>query len=111
MLFILKNDNTFIIINASPTDQPGTHWMLFAQTGGHIFFSVTLGKKLYGYPLVYKHMRRTIHEGNELLMKKPIQSADSMLCGLYCIYVAHVIFTKKCPIGFKFNDPDLIKVS
>ena len=54
-------------------------------------------------------MRRTIHEGNQLLLKKPIQSANSVLCGLYCIYVAHVIITNKLPIGFKLNDHDLIR--
>ena len=104
----LKNDNTFMIMNASPSDQPGTHWLLFAQAGGQIFFADPIGKRLYDYPLVYKNMRRTIHEANQLLMKKPIQSADSVLCGL-CIYVAHVIITNRFPIGFKLNDHDLIR--
>ena len=54
-------------------------------------------------------MRLTIQEGNQLLMEKLIQSADSVLCGLYCIYVAHVIITIKFPIGFKLNDHDLIR--
>ena len=80
---VLKNDNTFIIMNASPSDQPGTHWLLFAQADGRIFFADPLGKRLYDYPLVYKNMRRTILERNQPLMKKPIQSADSVLCGLY----------------------------
>ena len=44
-------------------------------------------------------------------MKKPIQSADSVLCGLYCIYVAHVIIKNKYPIGFKLNDHDLIRLA
>ena len=83
-----------MIINALPSDQPGTHWLLFAQAGRHIFFADLLGKRLYDYPLVYKNMQRTIHEGNQLLMKKPTQSADSVLCGLFCIYVAHVIIIK-----------------
>ena len=77
---VLKNNNTFMNMNASPSDQPGTHWLLFAQAGGQIFFADPLGKRLYDYLLVYKNMRRTIHEGNQLLMKKPIQSADSVLC-------------------------------
>ena len=106
---VLKNDNTFMIMNASPSDQPGTHWLLFAQAGGQIFFADPLGKRLCDYPLMYKNMRRTIHEGNQLLLKKPIQSADSVLCGLYCIYVAHVIITNKFPIGLKLNDHDLIR--
>ena len=53
---VLKNDNTFMIMNASPSDQPGTHWLLFAQAGGQLFFADTLGKRLYDYPLVYKNM-------------------------------------------------------
>ena len=72
-------------MNASPSDQPGTHWLLFAQAGGHIFFADPLGKRLYDYPLVYKSMRLKIHEANQLLMKKPIQSADSVLCRLYML--------------------------
>ena len=106
---VLKIDNTFIIMNASTSDQPGTHWLLFAQTGGQIIFADPLGKILYDYPLVYKNMRRIIHEGNQLLSRKLIQSADSVLCGLYCIYVAHVIITNIFPIGFKLNDHDLIR--
>ena len=42
-------------------------------------------------------------------MKKPIQSADSVLCGPYCIYVAHVIIKNRFPIGFKLNDHALIR--
>ena len=72
--------STFKILNASPSDQPGTHWLLFAQAGGHIFFADPLDKRLIGYPLVYKNLRRTIQEENQLLMKKPLQSADSVLC-------------------------------
>ena len=47
---ILKNDNTFMIMNASPSDQPGTHWLLFTQAGGQIFFEDPLGKRLCDYP-------------------------------------------------------------
>ena len=98
-----------MIMNALPSHQPGTHWLLFAQAGGQTFVADPLGKRLNDYPLVYKNMRRTIHEGNQLLMKKPKQSADSVLCGLYCIYVAHVIITNRFPIGFNLNDHDFIR--
>ena len=96
-------------MNASPSDQTGTHWLLFAQAGGQIFLEDPLGKRLYDYPLVYKNIRRTIQEGNQLRMKKPKQSADSVLCGLYCIYVAHAVITNRFQIGFKLNDHDLIR--
>ena len=106
---ILKRDNTFMIVNASNSDQPGTHWLLFAQAGGQIFFADPLGRSLHNYTHVYKKMRRSIHEGNQILMNKPIQSANSVLCGLYCIYVAHVIISSKFLIGFKVNDHDMMR--
>ena len=106
---ILKRDKTFMIKNASNSDQPGTHWLLFAQTGGQILFSDPLGMGLHNYPHVYKYMRYSIHEGNQILMSKPIQSANSVLCGLYCIYVAHVKLSSKFRIGFKVNDHDMMR--
>ena len=54
-------------------------------------------------------MRYSIHEGNQILMNKPIQSANSALCGLYCIYVAHVIISSKLPVSFKVNDHDMMR--
>ena len=98
-----------MIVNASNSDQPGTHWLLFAQAGGQIFFADPLGRSLHNYPHVYKNMRRSIHEEHQILMNKPIQSANSVLCGLYCIYVAHVIISSELPIGFKVNDHDMMR--
>ena len=54
-------------------------------------------------------MRPTIHEGNQLLMKKPVQSAESVLSGFYCIYVAHIKITNRFSIGFKLNNHDLLR--
>ena len=44
-----------------------------------------------------------------VFMSEPIQSANSVLCGLYCIYVAHVILIPKIPIGFKVKDHDMMR--
>ena len=49
---ILKRHNTFMIVNASNSDQPGTHCLLFAQAGGQSFFADTLGQVLHNYPHV-----------------------------------------------------------
>ena len=73
------------------------------------FFADPLGRSVHNYPHVYKNMRRSIHEGNQILMNKPIQSANSVLRGLYCIYVAHVIISSKFPIVFKVNDHDMMR--
>ena len=82
---------------------------LFAQACGQIFLADALGRSLHNYPHVYKNMRRSIHVENQILMNKPIQSAISVLCGLYCIYVAHVIISSKFPIGFMVNDHDMMR--
>ena len=100
-----------MIINAPPLDKVGIHWLLFAQAGGQILFADPLGKKLYSCPFVYKYKRRTIHERYQLLMKKPTQSADSVFCGLYCIYVAHVVITNNFLIDFSFSEFDSIRVA
>ena len=106
---ILKRDKTFMIVNAYNSDQPGTHWLLFAQAGGRNFFADPLGQGLHNYPNVYKYMRYSIHEGNQILMNQPIQSANSVLCGFYCIYLARVIMLSKFPIEFKVNNYDLMR--
>ena len=98
-----------MIVNASKSDQPGTHWLLFAQAGGQIFFADPLGQGLHNYPNFYKYMRYSIHEGNQILMNKPIQSANSVLCGLYCIYLARVIILSKFRIEFKVNNYDMMR--
>ena len=98
-----------MIVNASNSDQPGSHWLLFAQAGGQIFFADPLGQGLQNHTHVYKYLRYSIHEGNQILMNKPIQSTNSVLCELYCIYVAHVIISSKFPIGFKLNDHDMMR--
>ena len=44
---VLKRDNTFMIVNASNSEQSGTHWLLFAQAGGQIFFLQILLDEAY----------------------------------------------------------------
>ena len=46
---LLKRNNTFLIVNASNSDQPGTYWLLFAQTGVQTFFADPLGQGLHSY--------------------------------------------------------------
>ena len=103
----LKKDETFLIVNASNSDQPGTHWLLFARAVGQVFFADPIGRKLTTYRNVYKYARRfmSLHDGetNQILMNRPIQSANSVLGGLYCVYVAHLIITSRFPLGLKVN--------
>ena len=109
----LKKDKTFLIMSASNSDQPGTHWLLFARADGQVFFADPLGQKLTTYPNVYKYARRlmSLHDGetNQILMNRPIQSENSVLCGLYCVYVAHLIITSRFLLGLRVNDHDMMR--
>ena len=100
-------------MNSSNSDQPGTRWLLFARADGQVFFADPLGQKLITHPNVNKYARRfmSLHDGetNQLLMNRPIQSANSVLCGLYCVYVAHLIIKSSFPLGLKVNDHDMMR--
>ena len=98
-----------MIVNASNSDQPGTHWLLFAQAGDQIFFADPFGQGLHNYPHVYECMSFSLEKGNQILMNKPIQSANLVLCGFYCFYVAHVIISFNFPIGYKVSNYDMMR--
>ena len=59
---VLERDKTFMIVNASNSDQPGTHWLLIAQADGQFFFADPLGQGLHIFSHVYKKF--------EILFKK-----------------------------------------
>ena len=43
------------------------------------------------------------------MINKPIQSANSVLCGHDCIYVAHVVLSSKFSLDFKVKDHDTMR--
>ena len=48
-------------------------------------------------------------ETNQMLMNRPIQSANSVLCRLYCVYVGHLIINSRFPLGLKVIDLDMMR--
>ena len=82
-------------MNGSSSDQPGVHRLLFARADVHVFFADLLGEKLTTYPNVNKYARCFMSlddvELYQILMNRPIQPANSVLCELYCFTVAHLI--------------------
>ena len=52
----LKRDNTFMIVNASDSGQPGTHWLLFAQAGGRFFCRSSWTKPIQLSTCIKKNM-------------------------------------------------------
>ena len=72
-------------------------------------FADPLGQTLSSY----KHLQSRITSNfnvntvYELLRNQPIQKQNSILCGLFCIYIAHIIFSGQKLV--KMNDIDLLR--
>ena len=94
--FPLKlSQNRFLIVNVSSSDSIGTHWTLLCRKNGTYIFADPLGRKLTSYKCLYNRLASAaldIQNVYELLRNQPIQTQNSILCGLFCIYVAHYIY-------------------
>ena len=97
-------DNSFIIVNISTSASIGTHWILLCQKD-----QKKLGQNLSSY----KHLQsRIVSNFNvntvyELLRNQHIQKQNSFLCGLFCIYIAHIIFSGQKFV--KMSDIELLR--
>ena len=100
--------NSFIIVNASPYDNAGTHWLLLCVKNKNLIFAYPLGRPIWFYKDVYRRLVSTQGDVQQcqFLENQPIQSRDSKLCGVLCIYIAH-LFCSFQPI-VKCSDNDLI---
>ena len=101
--------NSFLIVNASTSDNAGTHWLLLCFNNKNLIFADPLGQPILFYKVVYRRLVSTHGDVQlcQVLENQPIQSRDSELCGLFCIYIAHLIFSFQ-PI-VKCSDNDLIR--
>ena len=96
--------NSFLIVNAATVESFGIHWLLLCQKEeDQLIFADPLGHFISSYKDLYKRIisleeNAKIHQ---LLKDQPIQSKNSKLCGLYCIYIAH----------YKFNSQKIVKLS
>ena len=98
--------NSFLIVNASPSNNPGTHWLLLCNRNDKMIFGDPLGQSIIAYRDLYRRLSDTNAQICQFLEHQPIQSQNSELCGLFCIYIAHIIFSKKI---VKINDVQLLR--
>ena len=78
----------FAIANTSPSNSPGTHWVLiFSQTPDEMTFWDPLGLSLSLNYRLGVILRRT----HQLVFR--IQDPNSNLCGAYCIHMAHYVYS------------------
>ena len=99
-------------MNVSSSDSIGTDWTILCRKNGNYIFADPLGQKLPSYKCLYNTLASAaldIENVYELLRNQPIQTQNSILCGLFCIYVAHYIYNNTEIV--KMSDVDLMRLA
>ena len=102
--------NSFIIVNVSTSQSIGTHWTFFCRRKEKYIFADPHGQNLASYKHLHNRLASSadkIQTVYESLRYQPIQKPNSLLCGLFCIYIAHYLFGEKEIL--KMSDVDLIR--
>ena len=99
----------FIIVNASPAQYEGSHWMVILFHENKVYMADPLGIPTQNYQILYSRLIQFYNEVNQVLKLKPVQYQKSKLCRLFCIYIAHVMFGYEYPLLLNMNDIDLIR--
>ena len=109
--------NTFINVNASRSNSIGTHWVVLFKRYAYpiIYFADPLALPLTTYKDIFNRLQQC--EDLEIMMdimehrrdiQSPLQSSDSQLCGLFCIYTVHYFYSEKFPLIPDVNELDLL---
>ena len=109
--------NTIIIVNASRSNSIETHWVVIAKRYAYpiIYFADPLALPLTTYKDIFNRLQQC--KDLEIMMdimehrrdiQSPLQSSDSQLCGLFCIYIVHCFYSEKFPIIPDVNELELL---
>ena len=109
--------NTFIIVNASRSNSIGNHWVVLAKRYAYpiIYFADPLALPLTTYKDIFNRLQQC--KDLEIMMdimehrrdiQSPLQSSDSQLCGLFCIYIVHYFYSEKFPFIPDVNELELL---
>ena len=98
-----------VIVNASPSEHAGSHWMVLLFHKNKVFLADPLGIPIQNYQLLYCRLLKFYNELTQILKLTPVQNQNSKLCGLFFIYIAHVMFGYEYPLLLNMNDNDLLR--
>ena len=101
--FPIPLNNTFIIVNSENSDEEGKHWLLICNKDRIYLFGDPLGLRLDAYKKINKRLTYADFSCQELI-QKPLQPLTSNLSGLYCINIAHYVFSGYCPVKPLIDD-------
>ena len=103
----LTRNKSFQIVNTDPTPLPGTHWVVMARKDKKVIFADPLGFPLAHYPHLFY---RCLHLYDEIVnYSYQLQPKNSKNCGLYCLYLAHLILSPIYPAKIYIDEVGLIQ--
>ena len=79
----------FIIVNLDERNMSGSHWIAIGLFANKLEIFDPLGFDIFAWPTLPCDLLYFLHKysfSRRVLVSKRIQSNDSQLCGLYCIY-------------------------
>ena len=100
------NRNSFLIVNAATAENIGTHWLLLCRKNNQPLFADPLGQPIPPYKHLYQRIVSVGSNYNiyQLFENQPIQRANSKLCELFCIYIAHFVFNAQKLVNISDNE-------
>ena len=100
------NRNSFLIVNAATAEKIGSHWLLLCRKNNQPLFTDPLGQPISSYKHLYQRIVSvgSNHNIYQLLENQPIQRANSKLCALFCIYIAHFVFNAQKLVNISDNE-------
>ena len=100
------NRNSFLIVNAATAENIGSHWLLLCRKKNQLLFADHFGQPISSYKHLYQRIVSvgSNHNIYQLLENQPIQRANSKLCLLFCIYIAHFVFNAQKLVNISDNE-------
>ena len=86
------SENSFITVNVLTSQSIGKHWILICQRDRKYIFADPMGKNLTSYKFLHNRLASSVDNIQtvyELLRNQAIQKPNSILFGLFCIFIAH----------------------
>ena len=87
----------------------GSHWMVILFHENKVYLADPLRIPIQNYQILCSRLVQFYNEVAQVLKLKPIQNQNSKLCGLFCIYIAHVMFVYEFPLMLSMNNNYLLR--
>ena len=105
---VILDTNTFVIVNSDKSVSDGTHWLLYCNRENEFAFADPLGLPLRFYKNIHQRLASAPFAITELIHHQ-LQHPTSSFCGLYCIYIAHCVFSSYYPCVPLVTEDDLLR--